>query len=310
MSVRSALKDNVAIRADKEQKNRPAVCAVIVTYHPSHSMVQHFQEVSAQVDKLVIVDNASNADELQLLRGTSERQHCRLLENTENLGIAEALNQGIRIAREYGFQWVLLLDQDSHLTERFVDGMFETWAAHPQRDGLAAIHPRYVDPKTGSQSPVRRAGDGGPVSSMTSGALMPTWIFDEIGWFASDYFIDCVDTEYSFRIRAAGYAIADSTRAELSHATGDAQICKILGFSFHPTHHSLARRYYMSRNRVVLFRQYLSIFPGWTLASMYDGMRDTLKCLIGEPNRATKLRYILLGTWDGLTGRLGRRENF
>ena len=36
---------------------------------------------------------------------------------------------------------------------------------------------------------------------------MPTWIFDEIGWFASEYFIDFVDWEYCTRIRAAGYIV-------------------------------------------------------------------------------------------------------
>lgn len=282
---------------------------MIVTYHPSPAMVAQFHEVLSQVDEVVVVDNASSSDEVQMLREASNELGFRLIENVENLGIAEALNQGVRTVKESGHSWVLLLDQDSKLTEGFVEQMLNTWSTHPQKKLLAAIHPRYLDPNTGFQSAVRRASDGGPVTSMTSGAIMPTWVFDKIGWFASEYFIDCVDTEYCFRIRAAGYVIADSPHAELDHATGNSKACDILGFRFRPTHHNALRRYYMSRNRIVVFRKYISIFPRWVLASMYDSVRDTVKCLLGEPDRSVKLRRILLGTWDGLTGRMGRREN-
>jgi len=35
----------------------------------------------------------------------------------------------------------------------------------------------------------------------------------------------------------------------------------ILGFTFRPTHHSTMRRYYLSRNRIVVFRKYVTVFP-------------------------------------------------
>ena len=148
-----------------------------------------------------------------------------------------------------------------------------------------------------------------PAVSMTSGALMPAWIFDTLGWFASEYFIDCVDFEYSLRIRAAGYLIADSSDAVLLHAAGHAG--KRFGFgrlSFRPTHHNAVRRYYMSRNRIALYRKYFRMFPGWVLHSMTESARDTIKCFVGERDRARKLRNFLLGTWDGLTGRMGKRD--
>jgi rhamnosyltransferase len=80
------------------------------------------------------------------------------------------------------------------------------------------------------------------------------------------------------------------------------------GFTFKPTNHSAARRYYMSRNRVVLYRKYFRRFPRWILQSMNESLRETAKCLLGEQDRARKLRSFLLGTWDGLTGRMGKRD--
>ncbi len=41
---------------------------------------------------------------------------------------------------------------------------------------------------------------------------------------------------------------------------------------------------------------------------MYQSLRETTKCFIAEQNRARKFRNFLLGTWDGLTGRMGKRD--
>jgi hypothetical protein len=63
----------------------------------------------------------------------------------------------------------------------------------------------------------------------------------------------------------------------------------------------------MSRNRIAVFRKYITIFPAWMLQAMYAGAKDTAKTLIGEEDRARKFRNFLLGTWDGFTGRMGKR---
>jgi rhamnosyltransferase len=285
-----------------------STCAVIVTYHPSVSMLENMPRVFAQVKGMVVVDNGSNADELNPLREAGRNLCFHLIENGENLGIAEALNQGVRWAISEGYSWVILFDQDSKITDGFIEQMFAVWGGHPQRERIGSIQPKYIEPITGVEPVVRRARDGGPVTSMTSGSLMPVWIFARIGWFASEYFIDEVDTEYCYRIRAAGYLIADSTKAILSHSSGLPERSSFCGFKFRPAHHSAVRRYYMSRNRLVVYRKYILVFPVWVLQSIYESLRETIKCFLGEHDRTRKFRNLLLGTWDGLTGRMGKRE--
>jgi rhamnosyltransferase len=286
-----------------------SVCAVIVTYHPSLEMLAAIPLVLQQVQGLVVVDNGSSSSELALLRAANESQSFALIENGENLGVAEALNQGVRWAQSRGFSWVVLFDQDSKITDRFIGNMFARWNSHPLRERIGSLHPLHTDPETGVAEIIeRRAKDGGPVIAITSGALMPIWIFDKIGMFASEYFVDEVDAEYSFRIRAAGYLLADSPQAVLLHKIGHPKKASLFGFSFTPTHHSALRRYYMTRNRVVLYRKYLPVFPGWVLQAMHVSLKDTIKCLIGEEDRGSKFRSVLQGTWDGLIGRMGKRE--
>ncbi len=284
------------------------VCAVIVTYHPSAKMLELLSDVLAQVQALVVVDNGSNADEVQALRNRSRALGFQLIENRKNLGIAEALNQGVAWAKVKGFLWVILFDQDSRVTDGFVRQMFDAWKSHPDRDRVASVHPRYVDPDTGIELHVPRASDLSPILPMTSGTLMPLWIFDKVGWFASEYFIDLVDWEYCFRIRAAGFLVADAEQARLLHAAGSPADTAVLGRTFHPSHHSTVRRYYISRNCIAFYRKYLFRFPGRILNCIYRQLRDLVVCSIAERDRRRKFRYFLLGTWDGLIGRMGERE--
>jgi rhamnosyltransferase len=285
-----------------------SVCAVIVTYHPNSKMLEHLPLVFAQVKGLVVIDNGSEPDELDPLRVASRSLGFHLIENGENLGIAEALNQGVLWAKSNNYPWVILFDQDSRITDGFVAQMFAAWKSHSDREKVGSIHPRYADPETRLEAVVPRARDGAPVLPMTSGSLMPAWIFDKIGWFAAEYFIDAVDWEYCFRIRAAGFLVADSSQAMLLHAAGNPTITSILGWTFRPSHHSATRRYYISRNRIVFCRKYFRSFPGWVARSAYAQVRETIGCLLLEENRVRKIRSVLLGTWDALTGRMGKRD--
>lgn len=283
------------------------VCAVLVTYHPDAEIIENLRNVLAEVQGLVVVDNGSAPHELEALRTAARDFGFHLIENGENLGIAEALNQGVRWAKSERYPWILLFDQDSRTHAGFVDAMLKTWLSHPQREKVASIYPRYTHPELGYTQLAPLASDGSLIWCMTSGTLMPAWIFDKVGWFASDFFIDWVDVEYGFRIRAAGYVMAESQEAVLLHDPGQSAPASFLGLRFWPSHHSAVRRYYMSRNRVVVFRNYLFRLPLCTVKAMYIALRDTAKCFLGEKDRPRKLRNFLVGTWDGMTGRMGKR---
>jgi rhamnosyltransferase len=284
------------------------VCAVIVSFHPTEVMVANLASIRAQTQGLVVVDNGSDGESLERLHLASQTFGFELVENVENVGIAEALNRGVRLAIAKGFPWVILLDQDSQLTDGFVAGMFAAWQSHPSQERVGSMHPTYRNPETGVVPAVLRADDGGPVASITSGALMPAWIFEKAGWFASDFFIDWVDIEYCLRIRAAGYLVADTTDAVLLHTAGHPRRITFLGFSFQPSYHSAVRRYYISRNRVVVFRRYWRVFPRWIALLMNEAFRETVKCFLAEEDRPRKFLNFLLGTWDALIGRMGKRE--
>ena len=285
-----------------------SVCAVIVTFHPSMEMIEHINRVLSQVSGLVVVDNGSSAEELKALRTASQPAGFTLIENEENLGIAEALNQGARWAKSSGYNWILLLDQDTKITDNFVCSMLQSWREHPKRDSLASLHPRYVDIR-GLEVRHKHVDEKGLVFSMTSGSLLPSWIFDEIGWFASEYFIDYVDIEFCLRARAAGFIIGESKHAVLYHSPGVPEVRRLLGIkSYCPSNHSPLRRYYFVRNRIATARRYFRKYPLWTLRDLLNTFKEVVKILLGERNRRDKLEAMLSGAIDGVVGRMGKRQ--
>jgi len=290
----------------KQKMDRPKVCGVLVTYHPTIATIGNISAIIEQVEDIVVVDNGSTADEIGFLREASRTLKFGLIENGENLGIADALNQGVAAAISKNFLWVLLFDQDSRITPAFVDAMFREWDAHMDKHRIVTVQPRYIDPATGSEAAVRRIGSEA-LACMTSGTLLPTWAFDVVGWFLSEYFIDYVDIEYSLRARSLGYFSVQAQEAVLLHKAGNPTTRRLLGFvSYQPSNHDATRRYYIMRNRIATARRYFRLFPFWVIRDLLSVNKDVVKIVTGERQRREKLHAMLRGAIDGVRGRMGK----
>jgi rhamnosyltransferase len=76
--------------------------AIVVTFHPRPEYSENLAKILAQVDLLIVVDNGSNEQELTQIRLASREPGFKLIENGDNLGIAAALNLGVREAQKEG----------------------------------------------------------------------------------------------------------------------------------------------------------------------------------------------------------------
>ena len=91
---------------------------------------------------------------------------------------------------------------------------------------------------------------------MTPGALMKSETYQKLGPFEDQLFIDGVDTEYALRMRAAGYKIVESN-VVLNHSLGKMTPHTFAGRHIFVTNHNPQRRYFITRNRIVLLRRYM-----------------------------------------------------
>ncbi len=286
---------------------KEAVCAVVVSYHPDAEVVKNLEALRAQVASVVVVDNGSTVEEIAMLCAASARLGFTLLRNRANFGIATALNRGVMWAREQDFEWVLLFDQDSTVTDGFVATMLECFQMSADAQSIAILVPRYVDRRFGSvlEPPPRNAG--GLEAATTSGSLMPTEVFAIAGMFADELFIDGVDYEYSLRVRRVGMRIEECAEAVLLHSPGTPTMHRLPGCKpFQSANYSPVRRYYQERNKIWVTKRYWREFSGFCLRQFAISAKDLLKIVLVEEQKARKVQHFARGVLDGVRGRTGK----
>lgn len=279
--------------------------AVIVTFHPRTEYMDYLRKVRAQVDLLVVVDNGSNENELGHIRLASQELGFTLIENGDNLGIAVALNLGVREAQKEDCRWVALFDQDSLVTEGFVAAMIAEFRACRQHKPILQMIPRYRDPATGQERGVSQFGDGGVFLTITSGSLFSMEAFEKCGLFQEDLFIYCVDDDYSLRIRKNGFFIGQSRNAVLLHQSGHPTTKRLFGINMSTKNYRAEVRYYYARNKVWILRSYGWTFPRLIVPTLREFVTIPVKIALMEDAAGPKIKFFLRGLIDGVSGRMG-----
>lgn len=284
-----------------------SVAAIVITYHPDAEVLQNLAILRPQVSELVVVDNGSGVP--AMLRQAASRIGFHLLENPENLGIATALNQGIRHAQALSSEFVLLFDQDSRITDGFIETMLHCFQIHPHGEHLGILVPQYTDMRLGTPLPRTIVGSSGLEVAMTSGSLLRTQTFVQHGPFVDELFIDGVDHEHSLRLRRAGMFLAECPEAKLLHSPGTPQEFRLGGkVLFKTPNYSPIRRYYQTRNNLWLFRHYFRSFPAYCTKLALASGKDFAKILFFESGKLKKIQHFLHGFFDGLRNRMGRHD--
>ena len=227
-------------------KNR--VFATIITYNPDKKLLEkNILSIKKQVEKLVLIDNKSESSILKDIQELKKKMNFNLLLNPNNIGVAAALNQALKLAEEGKYLYFLTMDQDTILSEDAVTVMIEELEEHK----LSSIGPSFN----------AIASDTSPRSVnflITSGNLTRTSVAIDAKGFDEWLFIDCVDTDFSLKLRVLGYKIAQSQKATMLHSFGKKErgIFNILYIEYSPLRH-----YYMERNRLYIQKKYKFFFP-------------------------------------------------
>jgi rhamnosyltransferase len=289
---------------------RTDLCAVVVTYFPDTGCGENLTALAGQVDCLVIIDNGSSEESLRPVVEAARRLSATLVRLGANLGVAAALNVGIRFARERGYHWLATFDQDSRATPTMIETMAATLARYPQADRVAVISPRHVDRLIGFTVRERGAeakGIGWRVipSVMTSGNLVRLDAAIAVGGFDERLFIDYVDHDFCLKLRRRGFRVLQATAAQLLHSLGSMERRLVLVKRINVTHHGAVRRYYISRNRLVLWQRYWRQEPVWVSRDVRRFFSEAVYMLLFEREVSKKLRMMARGIRDALNGRLG-----
>ena len=288
------------------------VAAVISAYNPPSDLVEKVKRLADQVELIVVVDDGSPAADPAVLEGL-EAAGAVVIKQGHNSGIAAALNAGIRYAAGSSPDFFLTMDQDSELDAGYV----ETALAAYKKAIAQGVAVGMVCAESHNGGAVMLQKAGVPFAEafdpMQSGTLIRAATFDAAGLLEEDLFIDCVDSEFTARIRELGLRAIVAPGCNITHSVGDSR--PMLVGKWHVTvggqkrfvhSHAPFRVYYITRNGLVMYRRYLPKQPVWVLRRIglevvFYGVR-----VVYGPHRARQIAAIAFGIRDALTGRMGR----
>jgi rhamnosyltransferase len=285
-----------------------------VTYHPDAGVLRRQLDAMPAGATNVLVDNgtpdASWASVEEVLAG---RPGVEVLRLGWNAGLAAAVNAGLEHAQALGrWRHVLLLDQDSEPLPGSVDKLC---AAHELLSSLhscpVAVGPALRDPVTGLAHAFHRleglryrrvqASGTTPIDCdglNGSGTLAAFDDFAATGGLDEPMFIDHLDTEWSFRARAAGWRFFGIPDATFVHRMGDdSRRIWLLGWRVWPLRSPWRHRLLFRNGLWLLGRRYVPLaWKAWAVPKLV--LTAILFGVLG-PGRWKQLRAMGAGCVDG-----------
>ena len=284
------------------------VAACIVSFNPGPELRLALCSVLPQVSTVFVIDNASSKESEVALTGLCAELGVALIANKDNIGVAGACNQAATMAISRGYEWMLLMDQDSlapvGLVQRLMRSADKWGGAHLP----AVLCPLSIasDP-SGHRSAVPDA-DVVVDCCMNAGSIVRLAAWEAVGGYDEDFFVDYVDFDFCFRCRQHGWEVVQVCGAVMVHSAGSPTRHRLLWKRPLVSNHSALRRYYIARNRILFYRKHWHFDTRWVLCDGCNAIKEVVLIVLFETNRREKLNAIIVGVADGCRGITGRTD--
>lgn len=216
-------------------------------------------------DRIIIVDNNSPDDSLEILRMLDG---VILIESKENGGFSYGNNLGIKYALSRNCEGVVLLNNDTVISEDFFEHFISTncdevvvpkilYYDHPDVIWYAGGEIRYdkgLPIHHGMNQKDSMEFSGKKYTDYACGCciLIPRSILDRIGLLNEKYFMYWEDCDYTLRLFKAGLKISYMPEAKVWHKV-----------SMSSDANSPAYIYYFNRNRFYVLKHYNFGLSAW-----------------------------------------------
>jgi GT2 family glycosyltransferase len=300
-------------------KKKPSVGIVIINWNSfshTHACLNSLRRVTYSNFKSFVVDNGSNdGSELQLNQYHGD--FANFIYNEKNIGFTGGNNVGIKEVLNLGFDYVMLLNNDTEVEPDFLTHLIDKIEGDSK---IGAIQPKFyfLNNKArlwnagGSFLPIfgitntigynqidhPKFNKAGKVDWITGcGFLVSSKVVKEVGMLNEKFFIYYEDVDWSFRIRNAGYYLAYEPKSIVYHEAGMSNKAKVKGKEGFVTPFV---HYLRGRNQVWLLRKHTSWFYVPTVV-FYMICRYFLFILYFIlRKRPKKLTFVLKGLKEGI----------
>jgi GT2 family glycosyltransferase len=293
------------------------ILVAVLTYNRLHdtlACLESMRRLEGPVEAIVALDNGSTDGTPEAIRRAFPE--VEVWELGGNLGYAAGNNLALRVAQQQGMEGVFLLNNDTLVDPMCLVAMRETarvaprvgavgplvWAWPPSQGIWALggeIHWRraYTTHREAGRAEPSR-WEPHPVDFVPGcGILLLREALEAVGGFDERYFMYWEETDWCQRARRAGFSIWVDPRAQMWHKA-----------PMDPEDLSPGALYYMTRNRMLFFREHTRGVRRWlALAHAFHGAIRLARRYErrDQPERA---QAIWEGLHDFLHGRWGPRE--
>ncbi len=275
--------------------------------------LESLQRVEYPSYDVLVVDNASSDGTPETVR--AQFPLVTVIENGANLGFAAGNNVGLRYALRHGYDYALLLNNDTEVAPDFLDCLVEVAASDPSIGAVGPTITYYDRPdliwSAGGVIDWRRGAARMRTDEVDTGRerepvevdfvtgctlLVGRAALERAGLLDERFFMYFEETEWCVRIRRAGFRIVYVPQSRVLHKIPlDARFDK----------EYLA--YYMTRNRLLFLRATGVPLHTWLHALFVQDLRTYLS-LVFRPKWRTRpgrigMRHAWMDFWRGRFGK-------
>lgn len=284
------------------------VVAVVVTHNrPAllKSALDALRSQTIDLQNIVVVDNASRQETVELLQREPGLEVLRMEHNAGGSGgFAAGMEQALRMQPK----WIWLLDDDVIVQDNTLENLlcpqehidYDAGAvavlcpAVEEGGKLALMHRRYFDPSTLRESVVPRQQYKYPFVEISTasfvGFLVRADAVRQVGLPDARFFLSYDDTEYSLRLKGAGYTLWLLPASRADHRRPSNARLRDQPFGL--------KHYYNLRNRLIVYRKF-GHAPVWRW--LWPLAQGFLLLLVAGKGRPTAFRWWWRALCDGRT---------
>lgn len=202
---------------------------ISVLYNPSEVMIKNIFHNAKGEDKLVLIDNSNISNKELISEANHSHIEFKYIPNHRNVGLAKAINAGMKIICSCGMDWCFIVDQDSVIVNDMLI-VYKKYIAKHVTEKIGILGPQFnYDNKRIKHSDIEVKRRW----IMLSGNLLNIPAFIDVGGFNEGFFIDGLDVDYDFRLIERGYSIVQCFSAVIKHCPGQRKKISLGMFDFY-----------------------------------------------------------------------------
>jgi rhamnosyltransferase len=265
------------------------IFSVIVLYNPDNNVFQRIEHISHECDKIIVV---INSDFSMVTKSFNFINNVHLIYLENNIGLSKALNIGIKeCLNDIKCNFICLFDQDTTPPKNSLKLIVEKFSISNEK--IAAIG--HSLNQINSLEKFNEVED-----ILTSGTVIPRYVFEDIGLMDETLFIDYIDYEWCLRARSHRYKIYTACQLILIHKLGDKSIN--FGLFKKPFHLNNVRHYYIIRNALILInRSYTPLI--WKVKHLFKTIYRIPIYILYSKHKIKKTKLIFSSITDFIQNR-------